>query len=149
MIRKFENEDAAAVMEVWRQSSKIAHSFLKPEFVVQAQRDLQNIYLAVTETWIYEVHGNIAGFISMLNNEIGGLFVLPQFQGKGIGAALVNFVVSKFSELEVEVFDRNAIGRGFYEKFGFIPIYSYLHEESGEVVRRLTLLRINRGQAIL
>jgi putative acetyltransferase len=137
MIRKYTSNDVEAVIDVWREASVQAHSFLNPEFVVKTQRDLRDIYLQVTETWIYEINGAVVGFISMLNNEIGGLFVLPHLQGQGIGSALVNFVSSKFSELEVEVFDRNSIGRAFYDRYGFSPIKSYTHDESGEVVRRL------------
>lgn len=142
MIRKYTSNDVESVVDVWSQASVQAHSFLSPEFVVKAQRDLRKVYLPVTETWVYEIDDNIVGFISMLNNEIGGLFVLPQFQGKGIGAALVNFVASKFSELEVEVFDRNSIGRGFYEKYGFKLVKIYFHNESNETVRRLSFVRI-------
>lgn len=137
MIRKYTSNDVESVVDVWSQASVQAHSFLSPEFVVKAQRDLRKVYLPATETWIYEKEGEVVGFISMLNNEIGGLFVLPQFQGKGIGSALVNFVAIKFLELEVEVFDKNSIGRAFYDKYGFRPVKNYTHDETGEIVRRL------------
>lgn len=138
MIRKYESKDVEVVMEIWRRASTQAHSFLNAEFVVKAEDDLRNIYLPATETWVYEIDGNVVGFISMVDNKIGGLFVLPQFQGKGIGSALVDFVATKFSELEVEVFERNLIGITFYDKYGFVPRKSYMHDESGEVVRKLT-----------
>lgn len=137
MIRKYTSNDVESVVDVWSQASVQAHSFLSPEFVVKAQRDLRKVYLPATETWIYEKEGEVVGFISMLNNEIGGLFVLPQFQDKGIGSALVNFVAIKFLELEVEVFDKNSIGRAFYDKYGFRPVKNYTHDETGEIVRRL------------
>jgi putative acetyltransferase len=106
---------------------------------VQAQRDLRKVYLPATETWVYEMDDDVVGFISMLNNEIGGLFVLPHFQGKGIGSALADFVASKFSVLEVEVFDKNFIGSAFYDKYGFKVVKNYFHNESNELVNRLRL----------
>lgn len=141
MIRKYESKDVEVVMEIWRQASTQAHSFLNAEFVVKAEDDLRNIYLSATETWVYEMDGDVVGFISMLNNEIGGLFVLPYFQGKGIGSALVDFVATKFSEVEVEVFDRNSIGRAFYDKYGFKLIKTYFHMESNETIKRLNFVK--------
>lgn len=141
MIRKYESKDLEVVMSIWRQASTLAHSFLEPLFVLKAEHDLRSIYLLKTETWVYEVNGVIVGFVSMLNNEIGGLFVLPYFQGKGIGSSMVNFVGDLFPELEVEVFERNVIGRGFYEKYGFRLVKIYFHKESNETVRRLNFVR--------
>ena len=73
----------------------------------------------------------------MLGNEIGGLFVLPNNHFKGIGTQLVNFIKESHSELDVEVFEKNAIGRAFYEKYGFVQINKYYHTESKNEVLRL------------
>jgi len=144
MIRKYESKDLEVVMSIWRQASTLAHSFLEPLFVLKAEQDLRSIYLLKTETWVYEVNGAAVGFISMLNNEIGGLFVLPQFQGKGIGSALVGFVEKDFLELVVEVFERNFIGRAFYEKSDFKLMEISIHAPSGEAVLRLKKRIIKR-----
>ena len=98
---------------------------------------MRNIYMPNSETWIFENESGILGFISMMDNEIGGLFVLPKNQTNGIGTKLVNFVSDFNDNLEVEVFERNIIGRAFYDKYGFILINNFNHEESGEKVLRL------------
>ncbi len=49
-------------------------------------------------------------------------------------------------ELEVEVFELNTIGRGFYSKFGFRPMSENIHEDTGNKVLRLKLTA-NPGNA--
>lgn len=40
-------------------------------------------------------------------------------------------------DLEVEVFEKNAIGRRFYVQYGFEPLEEKMHEETGERLLRL------------
>ncbi len=128
-------------MSIWRESSNLAHPFLSAAFVEKAEQDMRDIYIPNTETWVYEDSNTVVGFISMLGNEIGGLFVLPSNHSKGIGTQLVNFVKEFHDELEVEVFEKNTIGRAFYEKYGFTPIKQYHHVESDNEVLRLRFKR--------
>lgn len=137
MIRKREEKDNDEILNIWFKASSMAHPFLASEFVEKAQEDLRTIYIPATETWIYEENASVIGFISMLGNEIGGLFVLPDRHSKGIGTQLVNFIHGLQGDLEVEVFEKNAIGRAFYEKYGFIETNRYHHAESNNVVLRL------------
>ena len=73
----------------------------------------------------------------MLNNEIGGLFVDPNQQAKGIGTSLVHYMTQFHDTLEVEVFVENKIGKPFYEKYGFNVIKEYVMEETGLKVLRM------------
>ena len=137
MIRKREEKHNNEIINVWYEASSLAHPFLEADFVEKAKKDLRDIYIPNTETWVYEDNNAVIGFISMLENEIGGLFVLPNNHFKGIGTQLVNFIKESHSELDVEVFEKNAIGRAFYEKYGFVQINKYYHTESKNEVLRL------------
>ena len=137
MIRKREEKHNNEIINVWYEASSLAHPFLEADFVEKAKKDLRDIYIPNTETWVYEDNNAVIGFISMLGNEIGGLFVLPNNHFKGIGTQLVNFIKESHSELDVEVFEKNTIGRAFYEKYGFVQINKYYHAESKNEVLRL------------
>lgn len=137
MIRKREEKHNNEIINIWYEASSLAHPFLEADFVEKAKKDLRDIYIPNTETWVYEDNNAVIGFISMLGNEIGGLFVLPNNHFKGIGTQLVNFIKESHSELDVEVFEKNAIGRAFYEKYGFVQINKYYHAESKNEVLRL------------
>lgn len=141
MIRKHKEQDLEQIINVWDKSSSLAHPFLNSNFVKKVKSDMTNIYIPNSETWVYEIENSIVGFISMLDNEIAGLFVLPNSHSKGIGTKLVDFIIKKHSTLEVEVFEKNSIGRAFYNKYGFEKIKIYNHKESGNEVLRLKFIR--------
>ena len=137
MIRKHKEQDLEKIMNVWHSASSLAHPFLNKKFVEKVESDMRNLYIPDSETWVFEQNNSIVGFISMIENEIGGLFVLPDNHSKGIGTKLVDFVAKENQVLEVEVFEKNIIGRAFYDKCGFKLIKQYSHEESGNIVLRL------------
>lgn len=144
MIRKREEKDNHEIMNVWCQASDLAHPFLSADFVEKTKKDVRDIYIPNTETWVYEDNNAVIGFISMFGNEIGGLFVLPDNHFHGIGTQLVNFVNELHDDLEVEVFEKNAIGRAFYKKYGFVHIKRYYHLESDNDVLRLICKKRNK-----
>ena len=119
MIREYVQEDIDQIIEIWHRSSTVAHPFLDSGFVSKVRNDMRQLYIPNSKTWVYESGNSIVAFISMHDNEIGGLFVLPQYQSKGIGSELVDFVIKGHPVIEVEVFERNVMGRAFYEKYGF------------------------------
>lgn len=137
MIRKYEQEEISHLVEIWEQAAILAHPFLSNEFHQYVKKAMREIYLPNSDTWVYELSGEVQGFISMLENEIAGLFVSPKHHSKGIGTALMNYVGQHHKALEVEVFQKNAIGKPFYEKHGFTIIKEYLQEETGETVLRM------------
>ena len=137
MIRKHQESDLEEILAIWYQASTLAHPFLEDAFVEKVKKDMREIYIPGSETWVYEEKGKVIGFIGMQGNEIGGLFVLPDHHSKGVGTQLTNFISEYHEELEVEVFTRNKIGRAFYDKYGFIKIKEFLHEESKLEVLRM------------
>ena len=101
--------------------------------------NIPNIYLPKAETWVWIADGLVVGFISLLGNEIGAIFVDPEFHRSGIGRALVDRARALRGEVEVEVFERNLLGRAFYEKLGFELMHQKTHEQTGLEIMRLRL----------
>ncbi len=140
MIRKYNEIEITTLVDIWEQASTIAHPFLDAEFTQMVKKAMTEMYLPNSDTWVYIESNKIIGFISMLENEIGGLFISPEHQSKGIGTSLVNHIKQFHKELEVEVFELNKIGMPFYEKYGFKVIKEYIHEESNQKVLRMRKL---------
>ena len=137
MIRDFESKDTEAVVNVWRAATQVAHPFFANNFLEGEADNLRNIYLAHAATRVTEIDGRVVGFLAMIGHEIGGLFLDPDLHGQGLGRALVDDVAEVHGTLEVEVFERNAVGRRFYDSYGFRPVGSSTHAGTGETVLRL------------
>lgn len=137
MIRKREEKDNDEIMNIWYETSSLAHPFLDAHFVETVKQEMREMYIPNTKTWVYQDNHVVIGFVSMIGNEIGGLFVLPKNHSQGIGTQLVNFVRELYGELEVEVFEKNTIGRAFYAKYGFIQTHQYYHSKSNNEILRL------------
>lgn len=137
MTRTTHAKDINQIIDIWKTASSFAHPFLDIDFVNQVEHFLQVIYLPNVETWVNEDDHIVIGFISMLKNEMGGLFVLPSFHSIGIGTQLVNYVRNLYTDLEVEVFEKNIQARQFYTNYGFKEIHKCYHAESKHSMLRL------------
>jgi putative acetyltransferase len=139
VIRKYKTEDTDALISVWEKGNALAHPFLSEEFVAQVAKDMRNIYLPNAETWVLEEDQQPVGFIALIDNEIGGLFLDPSLIGKGYGRKMVDHAFALKGPLRVEVFKENAVGRTFYERYGFVFEEEYLHEPSGSVTLKMAM----------
>ena len=139
MIRKYELKDTDALISIWSAANAMAHTFLPDVFVAQVEEDMRSIHLPNADTWVFEDRGQTVGFIAMIGNEIGGLFVSPDNHGKGSGKAMVDHIVAIKGPLRVEVFKENAVGRPFYERYGFILEDEYFHERSGHFMSKMAM----------
>ena len=119
MIRKLENNDVDKVMDIWLKSTVKAHDFIEKNYWEDNYNTVKNVYIPMSETYIYEKE-DIKGFISIINNEfIGALFVDNDCQGQGIGKALIEHVKSKYDNLSLAVYKDNYKSVEFYKKMGF------------------------------
>jgi putative acetyltransferase len=134
MIRKYCEADLPELLDVWHEASLVAHPFLDEAFLASERRNIPELYLPNAETCVYEHEGRVVGFIAMIGNEVGAIFVQPRLHGQGIGQALMNYVRERRDGLEVQVFKRNRIGRRFYSRYGFEEVSESIHEASGHEV---------------
>ena len=136
-IRQYTQLDLESVLDSWEVATRLAHEFMTDEFIAQERKNVAEIYLPNTDTWVAEIDGEVQGFIALMGNEVGAIFLQPICHGKGIGKALMDKAQELHGELEVEVFKENSIGRAFYSKYGFEQIEEKYHEPTEQIVLRL------------
>lgn len=139
MIRRYRPDDLEAVLQVWLLSARAAYSFLDEGFFEEEAVELERTWLPVAETWVYEDGTRVVGFIALLDHEVGGFFVTPTMQGRGIGRALMDHARRLKGALELSVFVENASGRRFYERYGFTVVGEQIEERTGRPELRLRL----------
>lgn len=132
MIRKLKNIDIDKLMDIWLESTVRAHSFISREYWESNYKVVKDVYMPISDTFVYEEDGEIRGFISIINNEfIGALFVDVKFQGMGIGSKLIDYSIEKYKKLNLAVYKENPKSVEFYTRKGFKIIEEGLNEDSG------------------
>lgn len=64
----------------------------------------------------------LAGVIAFREGWIDQLYILPDFQGRGAGRALLNVAKAAGGPIHLWTFQKNAGARAFYEAQGFIAV---------------------------
>lgn len=137
IIRQYKETDLSGVLSSWENANRMAHPFLPNAFVDKVRHDIPSLYLPNADTWVAEVDGKVLGFIALIGNEVGAIFVEPDLHGMGLGKALMDKAHSLHSTLEVEVFEKNTIGRKFYNNYGFKELLRKSHDETENMILRL------------
>lgn len=137
VIRQYQSSDLDGVLSVWENASKLSHAFLKEDFLAQERKNIPEVYLPNADTWVVEIDGQLAGFIALIGNEVGAIFLQPEHQRQGVGKLMMDKAQALHGDLEVQVFVKNSIGVDFYFKYGFQLMAEKTHEQTGEQLLRL------------
>ena len=134
MIRKLNEADIDKVMDIWMKSTIKAHDFISKEYWQNNYNTVKEVYIPMSETFVYKDVQGIKGFISVINNEfIGALFVDIDFQGNCIGKQLIDYAVSKYGKLQLAVYKENKKSVEFYINRGFKIIEEQINDDSKHV----------------
>lgn len=94
------------------------------------QRELHNRRFAAQDVCIIQFRGTDVGFLSTSSTpdtlKVNQLFILPEYQGKGIGSACMMRIVDDArlagKSVALQVLKVNPRGTAFYQRLGFLII---------------------------
>lgn len=132
MIRLLRSEDLDNLVSIWFDASIKAHDFIPEAFWSSQKQNMREIYLPNCESWVFELDGNVVGFISYHEGSVPALFVDPKSQFCGIGTQLLEHLKEKYSELTLTVYAENLKSHQFYLRHGFIHVEKCLCEHTGK-----------------
>ena len=119
MIRLFRESDMDSVLDIWLRASIKAHDFVEKEFWQSHVKDMREVYIPGSETYVLEDNNQVLGFFSLYEKTLAALFVDPDHQGKGIGTRLMDKAKSLRRKIDLCVYSENTTALGFYVKCGF------------------------------
>lgn len=119
-IRGYRAADMEALSAIWFDASRIAHPFIGETRLREQRILIETIYLPQAKTLVAVHRGEPAGFISLMDDFIGGLFVSPNHQGAGIGRTLIDHAFESRAQLQLEVYTANTGACAFYRSLGFV-----------------------------
>ena len=94
------------------------------------QRELHNRRFAAQDVCIIQFRGTDVGFLSTSSTpdtlKVNQLFILPEYQGKGIGSACMMRIVDdarlEGKSVALQVLKVNTRGTAFYQRLGFLIV---------------------------
>lgn len=131
-IRKLDAKDIKTVVELWYETSIIAHDFIPVDYWKKNKEAMASIYLPNSETYLAIEDEKIVGFIAMTDNFLAAIFVDNQIQGKGIGKELLNIVKDTRTMIQLKAYQKNTKTVEFYKSQGFEIMSKNKEEETGE-----------------
>ena len=141
ILRAYRDTDNTRLSAIWLAASEPVHGFLGAAELRRQQRLVAETYLPGSETWVAEEDAAPLGFIGLLDDFIGGLFVAPEAQGRGVGRALVEHALATRGRLALEVYEANPRARGFYARLGFVETGRREEDDRG---KPFPLIRMER-----
>ncbi|MCL5424030.1 MAG: GNAT family N-acetyltransferase [Gammaproteobacteria bacterium] len=132
MIREYREADIEPILDIWLSASIKAHAFAGPTFWKSKVSEMRNDYIPASETFVFEVEGQIVGFYCLYGSTLAAIFVSPSLQGKGIGSALMEDAKSRRVCLQLSVYSQNSPSINFYKQHGFISLGEQIDEQTGQ-----------------
>lgn len=133
MIRPFTASDMEAVLRIWLDASVRAHDFVPAQFWQEQLPAMRTVYLPFAQVWVYEDAGQVLGFYALVEDQLAAIFVAPQQQGQGVGAALMQHAKAQRPQLELQVYRDNHASRAFYRAHGWVDEAESVDEATGQV----------------
>jgi putative acetyltransferase len=131
MIRKFNATHTDSILEIWLQASIQAHSFIDRQFWQSQVENMRNIYLPSSDVFVDELENTVTGFYALHNETLAALFVGPQWQGQGIGQALLAHAKTQRATLNLNVYKANERSCRFYLQAGFREVGEQIDVHTG------------------
>ena len=154
-IRKIQDEDIQQVQQVAKRSWNATYEGIIP-FAIQEsflnaayndemmKRRIENSFMFVSE-----VAGKIVGFANFSSvkeggeSELGAIYLSPDYQGKGIGTALLAEGIMNLDgvkEVFINVEKENKIGTSFYKAKGFDMVSEFDDNFDGHILKTVRMV---------
>lgn len=119
-LRASRPDDVPALLAIWRDAVRATHDFVSADDRAHFDGIVANDYLPNTAFVVaVDEADRPLGFMALEDGTIDSLFIAPEWHGRGIGRAFIDYARERNACLTVEVNEQNLGARRFYERFGF------------------------------
>ena len=125
MIRLAEEKDLEHVLQITRKTISDIYSHYYPQGVVDfflQHHSRENVLSDIEKeiVWLLKEDGNIVGTVTIRENAVNRLFILPEYQSRGYGSRLMDFAEAKIAENYSHVhIDSSLVAKEMYLKRGY------------------------------
>lgn len=135
-IKQMDKSYTYEVMDLWLRTTTHSNPFVETNFWEKYYDFVKDKYISIErDKFIYIEDDKVIAFACVTaDNMIAGLFVDPDYQNRGIGTEIINFLKSEYPILHIEVYARNRKALAFATKMGFVIDGAIRHEHNNEVM---------------
>ena len=128
-VRPLRSDDAAeidALVRVWNATKRDTYDFIPQERDRTIEDDaafFRAHILPRCAIWIAVADGAVLGFLALAESYVDRLYVHPDAQRRGVGAALLAKAIELSpAGIELHTHQKNGKARAFYEKHGLVAV---------------------------
>lgn len=134
-IKLMNKSQTYEVMDLWMRTTTHANPFVENNFWGKYYDVIKDKYIDEKDTYIYVKDDKVIAFTCVSeDNMIEGLFVDPEYQNRGIGSQMLDFLKSQYPILHIKIYAQNRKAFAFASKSGFIIDGAERHEHNNEVM---------------
>lgn len=144
-IRKLEKKDIGRCLQICKENFEILKYDRIDDVEKKLMESLNEDNIAQLQYFVFEEDGIIKWFIGIANVIFAGyifgvtnLYVAVEHQNKGIGSALLKYLINKAKERKGEILFLDTQKEWYFKKFGFKTIDSPC--DDGRYVMQLNLM---------
>lgn len=155
IIRTMHVEDIPQVQDVAKKSWNATYEGIIP-FEIQEKflkvaynNDRMKQRLERSFLFVAEIDSNVVGFANFSpvydegKAELGAIYLYPEYQGKGIGSALLQKGINELEgveEIYINVERDNEIGKSFYDAKGFQVLKEFDDNFEGHILKTVRMV---------
>ena len=117
-IRKANEANINRVMDIWLRANLEAHNFVDPNYwknnFAMVKQEIQS-----ADVFVVEIKNEIVGFAGLKEDYLAGIFFDQKVRHQGLGTELLNYLKQRYSQLILDVYQKNLAAVNFYQKNGF------------------------------
>ena len=117
-IRKANEANINRVMDIWLRANLEAHNFVDPNYwknnFAMVKQEIQS-----ADVFVVEEKNKIVGFAGLKEDYLAGIFFDQKVRHQGLGTELLNYLKQRYSQLILDVYQKNLAAVNFYQKNGF------------------------------
>lgn len=134
MIRKAESKDINEIADIWLMSMRNAHYGFKDTYWTKQYKSIHHKYSDErSDVVVYEDGGALLGFGAYIRDAgVVRIFVIPGFQKKGIGSALLAYFEEHYDDFLCRCYRTCTPAVSFLENRGYTRIERRNNVDSGQ-----------------
>ncbi|KRL32071.1 acetyltransferase [Companilactobacillus paralimentarius DSM 13238 = JCM 10415] len=125
-------KEIEVVSDIWLQGNLEAHSFVKKNYWINNLNSVKEQFKEA-DIYVFVDNEQIMGFAGLQKNYLAGIFVKKEYQNHGVGRKLLDYLKREYSELSLDVYDKNIQAKNFYLQNNFKVIHENIDKSTNEV----------------